>query len=263
MQRPRAQTIHNNDCTEVRPFPTQNQEPTTQTGFDFDLPSTSAAAAAAAAAAANATRGDSFPLLPILPMSAVELSPTPSSARNPVYFLDMEVSGKAIGRILIEVCANVAPRMAANFHSLIVHQRGFGYKGCSVFQVWNNESITTGDFELQNGRGGYSALEERFFMPDKSGLPAKRGAVGMRRGLHRYDNNGFVGSQFRMVINDVRTFTAIFGYIIEGIEVLDEIASAGDANGTPTVSISIKDCGVYGVGTFKTDKLLCSPDRLA
>ncbi|XP_002000658.3 peptidyl-prolyl cis-trans isomerase A1 [Drosophila mojavensis] len=224
-----------------------------QTGFDFDLPSTSAAAAAAAAAAAHSTQGDSFPVLPIFPMSAVELSPTPSSARNPVYFLDMEMSGKAIGRILIEVCANVAPRMAENFHSLIMHHRGFGYKGCSVFQIWNNESITTGDFELQNGRGGYSALEERFFMPDKTGLPAKRGAVGMRRGLQRYDNHGFVGSQFRMVINDVRTFTAIFGFIIDGIEVLDKIGSTGDAHGNPTVSISIKDCGVCGVGTFEKD----------
>lgn len=224
-----------------------------QTGLDFDLPSTSAAAAAAAAAAANASQGDSFPVLPIYPMSAVELNPTPSSARNPVYFLDMEMSGKAIGRILIEVYVNVAPRMAKNFHSLIMHQRGFGFKGCSVFQVWNNESITTGDFELQNGRGGYSALEDRFFMPDKTGLPAKRGAVGMRRGLHRYDNNGFVGSQFRMVINDVRTFTAIFGFIIDGIEVLDKMGSTGDANGNPSVSISIRDCGVYGVGNLEKD----------
>nr|AFK29222.1 CG5071-like protein [Drosophila buzzatii] len=216
--------------------------------FDFDLPSTSAAAAAAAAAAANAAQGDATPLLPIYPMSPVQFHYTPSSVPYPVYYLNMEMSGKWVGRILIEVCEDVAPLMAENFRLLISHKRGFGFKGCSVFQAWNNDSIVTGDFELQNGRGGYAALEERFFMPDVSGLPAQRGAVGMRRGLKRYDNNGMVGSQFRMLINATRMYTAIFGFIVEGIELLDKIGSTGDRNGNPKERISINDCGVYRHG---------------
>ncbi|XP_023176152.2 uncharacterized protein LOC111602984 [Drosophila hydei] len=217
--------------------------------FDYNMASTSAAAAAAAAAA-TAAQAVIVPNLPIYPMSPMQLNYSPSPVSYPVYFLDMEIAGNRIGRIIIEVYDDVAPRMAENFRLLILHGRGFGFKGCSVFQTWNNDSIVTGDFELQNGRGGFSALEDRFFMPDKTGLIAQRGTVGMRRGHKRYDNNGFVGSQFRLVLNDTRSYTAIFGFIVDGINLLDRIAGLGDTNGNPMVSISIMNCGKYRRGNL-------------
>ena len=40
-----------------------------------------------------------------------------------------------MGRVIIEVEANVAPKMAANFHSLVTGEKGYGYRACQFFQV--------------------------------------------------------------------------------------------------------------------------------
>ncbi|XP_064549103.1 uncharacterized protein LOC135435813 [Drosophila montana] len=209
--------------------------------FDFDMPSTSAAAAAARAVAATTGAVAAAPGA----AAQVGLTRRPNSMGYPIYYLDMVMDGKPVGRVLIEVRNDVAPRMAENFRALILHERGFGYRGCSVFQAWGNESIITGDFELQNGRGGYAALDGGFFIPDGTGLPAKRGAVGMRRGQKRHDNSGCVGSQFRMVLYERLPFTAIFGFIVNGIDVLDRIASTASATKRPAMCTFIKNCGEY------------------
>ncbi|EDW59586.2 uncharacterized protein Dvir_GJ10969 [Drosophila virilis] len=169
----------------------------------------------------------------------------PNSMMYPIYYLDMVMEDKPVGRVLIEVRNDVAPRMAENFRALILHERGFGYRGCSVFQACGDESIITGDFELQNGRGGYAAIDGGFFIPDNTGLPPKRGAVGMRRGQKRCDNSGSVGSQFRMVLYKRLPFSAIFGFIVDGIDVLDKIASTASATGRPAMCTFIKNCGEY------------------
>ncbi|KAH8291959.1 hypothetical protein KR054_002757 [Drosophila jambulina] len=165
----------------------------------------------------------------------------------PIYYMDMDMAGERAGRVLVEVRDDVAPRMSENFGALIRHYRGYGYRGCSVFQAWGGESIITGDFETNSGRGGHSTFDTRYFMPDNTGLPAHRGTVGMRRGQRRQDRSGFVGSQFRLVLNEMRSFTAIFGYIVEGIEVVDRIAATGNAIGWLAVKCIIRNCGEYHI----------------
>lgn len=114
---------------------------------------------------------------------------------------------------------------------------------CSVFQCWEGESIITGDYETNNGRGGKAVFEEGFFMPEETKLAAVRGAVGMRRTQKRHDNLGLVGSQFRVVLQDMRGFSAIFGHVVEGIDVIEKMAACGDVTGKTTKSIVITGCG--------------------
>ncbi|XP_026324792.1 peptidyl-prolyl cis-trans isomerase A1-like [Hyposmocoma kahamanoa] len=133
--------------------------------------------------------------------------------------------------------------MARNFVALATSELGLSYRGCAVFQCWENESVITGDFELNNGRGGRSAFEESFFMPDDTRLAAVRGAVGMRRSQKRHDNLGLVGSQFRIVLREMRGFTAIFGYVVEGLELVDRLSRTGDSAGKPQAAIVIASCG--------------------
>jgi len=40
-----------------------------------------------------------------------------------------------MGRVVIEVEANIAPKMAANFHALVTGEKGYGYRACQFFQV--------------------------------------------------------------------------------------------------------------------------------
>lgn len=161
----------------------------------------------------------------------------------PLYYFNIEVNGTPMGRIVIEVRADVAPKMAKNFGLLVTGETGMGYKGCSIFQCWEGESVITGDFELNNGRGGRSIFEESFFLPDDTKLLAVRGTVGMRRTQKRHDNLGMVGSQFRIILQEMRGFTGIFGHVVEGLELVEKISTYGDTAGKPTKSILIVKCG--------------------
>ncbi|KXJ83305.1 hypothetical protein RP20_CCG007750 [Aedes albopictus] len=169
----------------------------------------------------------------------------PSLHVYPIYFFNIEINGQPFGRILIEVRNDVAPKMAKNFGALASGDLGFGYKGCSIFQCWENESIITGDFELNNGRGGRSVFEEGFFMPDDTKILAIRGSVGMRRSQKRHDNMGLVGSQFRIILREMRGFTGIFAFVVEGLDLVEKISQAGDSAGKPQSNVLIVNCGKW------------------
>lgn len=182
-------------------------------------------------------------LIPSPQSSASSLMCNPSVHVYPTFYFNIEINGQPCGRILIEVRNDVAPKMAKNFAALSTCEFGIGYKGCHIFQCWENESIITGDFELNNGRGGRSIFEEGFFMPDDTKILAIRGSVGMRRSQKRHDNMGLVGSQFRIILREMRGFTGIFAFVVEGLELVEKISQAGDSAGKPQSSVVIVDCG--------------------
>ncbi|KAJ2939844.1 hypothetical protein O0L34_g18039 [Tuta absoluta] len=167
----------------------------------------------------------------------------PSVSPFPLLFFEMEVDGVCWGRVVVEARSDVAPRMARNFEALATGAAGVGYRGCAVFQCWENESVITGDVELNSGRGGRAALAPGAFLPDESRLGAVRGAVGMRRSQKRHDNLGLVASQFRIVLREMRGFTAIFGFVAEGLELVDRLSRTGDTAGKPHATILISNCG--------------------
>lgn len=162
---------------------------------------------------------------------------------SPRYYFNIEINGVAKGRIVIETRPDVAPKMCRNFDRLTNTDRKPSYKGCAIFQCWKNESVITGDYECNTGRGGRSIYEDSYFQPDETRLPAIRGAVGMRRQQRKHDYFGYVGSQFRIILQDTHNFTGIFGQVVEGIDVVDLIANHGDQTGKPIKPIIITKCG--------------------
>ncbi|XP_022184410.1 uncharacterized protein LOC111043699 [Nilaparvata lugens] len=188
---------------------------------------------------------------PMGAMVAVQTAPQPQvvtlNVRPPssqfLYFFNIDVNGTPHGRMVIETRPDAAPKMAKNFAVLTTGEMGYCYKGCAIFQCWEGESVITGDFELNNGRGGRSIYEEGYFMPDDTKFPAVRGAVGMRRTQKRHDNLGMVGSQFRVILQEMRGFTAIFGHVVEGLDLVEKIATFGDQTGKPTKTVVITNCG--------------------
>ncbi|KAK7868444.1 hypothetical protein R5R35_011201 [Gryllus longicercus] len=177
------------------------------------------------------------------PQNVVQLNVRGPSGPYPLYYFNIDVNGSPHGRIVIEVRPDAAPKMAKNFGVLCTGEMGVSYKGCAVFQCWEGESVITGDFELNNGRGGRSIFEDGYFMPDDTKFPAVRGAVGMRRTQKRHDNLGMVGSQFRIILQEMRGFTGIFGHVVEGLELVEKISTFGDQAGKPTKTIVITKCG--------------------
>lgn len=141
------------------------------------------------------------------------------------------------GDIKILLYTELAPETSKNFIELANARK---YHGAIFHRVIDEFMIQGGDFENKNGTGGYSYKGPGTYLEDEfgAGLTHVRGAVSM---ANAGPNTG--GSQFFIVNSpDGTAFLdgkhAIFGYVYEGMDVIDEIAKVGkDGNDRPTEDV--------------------------
>ncbi|CAM9323283.1 unnamed protein product [Chrysoparadoxa australica] len=87
---------------------------------------------------------------------------------NPVVFLDVSIGGTAVGRIKIELFADVCPKTAENFRQLCcgahkIQDLPVGYKGAPFHRVIKDFMIQgRGDFIKGDGTGKMSIYGEKF-----------------------------------------------------------------------------------------------------
>ena len=74
-------------------------------------------------------------------------------------------------RVVFELRPDMAPKMADNFIKLCKGlPDGRGYKGSKIFRAKANDHILGGDFENDDGTGGHSAYEEKYFLAEQCPL---------------------------------------------------------------------------------------------
>lgn len=133
------------------------------------------------------------------------------------------ISVKDYGKITVELYPDKAPNTVNNFISLA--NKGF-YDGLTFHRIISGFMIQGGCPD-GNGTGdpGYSIEGEFDVNGIENDLLHTRGVISMARGGYSYDS---AGSQFFIMHQDAPHLDgqyAAFGKVVEGIEIVDEIAA--------------------------------------
>ncbi|KAH8052856.1 peptidyl-prolyl cis-trans isomerase [Aureococcus anophagefferens] len=131
----------------------------------------------------------------------------------PVVFFDVAASTLPLGRIVVELRADVCPLTCENFRALCTGEKGTGrnrkalhYKGSRIHRVVPNFMVQGGDFTRNNGTGGESIFGMKF--ADEN-FHLKHGGAG----------------------------------VVRGMDVLKQVEMLGNPDGTPSEPITIIECG--------------------
>jgi len=166
---------------------------------------------------------------------------------NPVVFFDCTMGGHPIGRIKMELFANIAPRTCENFRQLCTgeHRKGgvpLGYKGTTFHRVIKEFMIQGGDFVKGDGTGKMSIYGTTF---DDETFQLKHTGAGLLSMANSGANTN--GCQFFVTCGPAEWLDGkhvIFGQVIDGMKVVRMVENVSvGANSKPTIPCVISECG--------------------
>jgi len=157
---------------------------------------------------------------------------------------------KDIGEMEFELFLDTAPNSASNFIHLAMDNF---YDGISVHRIIPG-FVAQGGCPNGTGMGGPGYTIDGEFSSNNFDNPNKhiKGALSWARSQARNS----AGSQFFMCLDDVHFLDpdyAVFGKILKGEEILDELAKLGTEGGKPTKEVYIEKVSINLEGNEKPE----------
>merc|ERR1711942_31123 len=165
----------------------------------------------------------------------------PSTMATVRVFFDVTADGAPLGKVVMELRADVVPKTAENFRALCTHEKGFGFKGSSFHRVIPNFMCQGGDFTNHNGTGGKSIYGNKF---QDENFQLKHTEPGCLSMANAGPNTN--GSQFfltTVVTSWLDGKHVVFGKVVEGMELVKRIEGFGSQSGKTSKKIVVADCG--------------------
>jgi len=179
----------------------------------------------------------------------------------PRVFLDVAIGRERVGRIVIELRKDVVPRTCENFRALCTGERGrsassgavLSFKKSVFHRVIPEFMIQGGDFTRGDGTGGESVYGTTF--EDENFTLSHRGAGTVSMANAGPNTNG---SQFFICTGDTPWLDGkhvVFGFVVEGMDVVRKIESRGSKSGKTREEITIAECGEIPAELIGEDEL--------
>ncbi|KAK9870247.1 hypothetical protein WA026_006334 [Henosepilachna vigintioctopunctata] len=171
------------------------------------------------------------------------------SEENPMVFLDISFEDVQVGRIVIELYKNMAPKTAENFRALCTGEKGNGrhnkplhYKGCKFHRIISQCFAQSGDIINNDGTNGESIYGETFEKDNCNLRHDQEGLVGMAT----VTNTNLVHSQFYITAlpcTHLDGTNIVFGIVRKGLDIIKEMSTIETQNDHPLKDIVIVNCG--------------------